>query len=166
NMPAVSVADLAIQKRENELVAGTHGRGIYYLSLNPIHQAFQLNTNEKNRYHLFDIPHAQYPKQMDTSGDMDQTTITKLPISFWIPQKGKVNISIIDQNKKNTIWKMDFMASKGLNQLRWDLVIETQNSDLPYFRHYEKYIKPGMYRLQLETKIKTMQKNFTVKKYY
>jgi len=61
---------------------------------------------------------------------------------------------------------MDFMASKGLNQLRWDLVIETQNSDLPYFRHYEKYIKPGMYRLQLETKIKTMQKNFTVKKYY
>jgi hypothetical protein len=89
-----------------------------------------------------------------------------LPISFWIPQKGKVNISIIDQNKKNTIWKMDFMASKGLNQLRWDLVIETQHSDLPYFRRYQKYIKPGMYRLQLETKIKTMQKNFTVKKYY
>ena len=166
NMPAVSVADLAIQKRENELVAGTHGRGIYYLSLNPIHQAFQLNTNEKNGYHLFDIPHAQYPKQMDTSRDMDQSTITKLPISFWIPQNGKVNISIIDQNEKNTIWEMDFMASKGLNQLRWDLVIETQHSDLPYFRRYQKYIKPGIYGLQLQTDKKTMQKNLTVKNYF
>ena len=36
NMPAVSVADLEIQKRENELVVGTHGRGIYYLNLNPV----------------------------------------------------------------------------------------------------------------------------------
>jgi len=103
---------------------------------------------------------------MDTSGDMDQTTITKLPISFWIPQKGKVNISIIDQNKKNTIWKMDFMASKGLNQLRWDLIIETQHSDLPYFRRYQNYIKPGIYGLQLQTDKKTMQKNLTVKNYY
>ncbi len=166
NMPAVSVADLAIQKRENELVAGTHGRGIYYLSLNPIHQAFQLNTNEKDGYHLFDIPSAQYPKQMDTSKDMDQSTITKLPISFWIPQKGIINISIIDQKEKNTIWEMDFMASKGLNQLRWDLVIETQLSDLPYFRRYQKYIKPGIYGLQVQTDKKTMQKNLTVKNYY
>jgi len=166
NMPAVSVADLAIQKRENELVAGTHGRGIYYLNLNPIHRAFQLNSNEKKGHHLFDIPHAQYPKQMDTSRDMDQSTITKLPISFWVPQKGKVNISIIDQSEKNTIWEMDFMASKGLNQLRWDLVIETQDSDLPYFRRYQKYIKPGIYGLQLKTDNKTMQKNLTVINYF
>ena len=166
NMPAVSVADLAIQKRENELVVGTHGRGIYYLSLNPIHQAFQLNTSEKDGYHLFDIPQAQYPKQMDTSKDMDQSTITKLPISFWSPQKEIINISIIDQNKKNTIWEIDFMASMGLNQLRWDLILEKQHSDLPYFRGYQKYIKPGTYGLQLQTVNKTMQKNLTVKNYY
>jgi len=157
---------LDIQKRENELVAATHGRGIYYLSLNPIHQAFQLNTNEKNGYHLFDIPHSKYPKQMDTSRDMDQSTISKLPISFWMAQKGKVNISIIDQSKKNTIWEMDFIASKGLNQLRWDLVIERQHSDRPYFRRYQKYIKPGIYGLQLKTDNKTMQKKLTVKNYF
>ncbi|MBT4785067.1 MAG: hypothetical protein HOO21_06910, partial [Candidatus Marinimicrobia bacterium] len=166
NMPAVSVADLAIQKRENELVVGTHGRGIYYLSLNPIHQAFQLNTSEKDGYHLFDIPQAQYPKLMDTSKDMDQSTLTKLPISFWSPQKEIINISIIDQNKKNTIWEIDFMASMGLNQLRWDLILEKQHSDLPYFRGYQKYIKPGTYGLQLQTVNKTMQKNLTVKNYY
>jgi hypothetical protein len=103
---------------------------------------------------------------MDTSKDMDQSTITKLPISFWIPQKGLINISIIDPNKKNTIWKMDFMATKGLNQFRWDLVIETQSSDRPYFRSYQKYIKPGLYALQLEIKEKKMQKNFMVKNHF
>ena len=166
NMPAVSVADLAIQKRENELVVGTHGRGIYYLSLNPIHQAFQLNTSEKDEYHLFNIPQAQYPKQMDTSKDIDQSTIVKLPISFWSPQKEMINISIIDQNKKNTIWEINFMANMGLNQLRWNLILETQHSDLPYFKGYQKYIQPGTYGLQLQIGNKTMQKNLTVKNYY
>lgn len=166
NMPTVSIADMAIQKRENELVAGTHGRGIYYLNLNPIHQAYKLNTNEKNGYHLFNVPNAQYPKQMDTSKDIDQSTITKLPISFWIPRKEKVNISIINQKGENTIWEMDFMASEGLNQLRWNLVIETQHSELPYFRNYKKYIQPGIYTLQLKTDEKMMQKNLEVKNYY
>ena len=58
---------------------------------------------------------------------------------------------------------MDFIASKGLNQLRWDLVIERQLSDRPYFRGYQKYIKPGIYGLQLQIDNKTMQKNLTVK---
>ena len=83
-----------------------------------------------------------------------------------MPKKGKVNISILDQSKKNTIWKMDLIAGKGLNQLRWDLVIERQHSDRPYFRRYQKYIKPGIYGLQLQTDNKTMQKKLTVKNYY
>ena len=61
---------------------------------------------------------------------------------------------------------MDFIASKGLNQLRWDLVIEREHSDRPYFRRYQKYIKPGTYGLQLQTDKKIMQKDLTVKNDY
>jgi len=163
NMPAVSVADLEIQKRENELVVGTHGRGIYYLNLNPIHQAIELKINEKKDYYLFDIPDGQLPKQIDTSRDMDQSTISKLPFSFWIPQREVVKISIIDKKDEKTIWTTDFIANKGLNQLQWDMIIETNHSELPYFREYEKYIKPGIFELQLKTNKKTIKKNFTVK---
>ena len=35
NLPRVPVHDLVIQERENELVIGTHGRGIYVLDLSP-----------------------------------------------------------------------------------------------------------------------------------
>ena len=162
NMPAVSIADLAIQKRENEMVVGTHGRGIYYLSLDPIHQAFELKINKKNEYYLFDIPDGQLPKQIDTSRDMDQSTVSKLPISFWIPQKEVIKISIVDKRDHIIIWKTDFIANKGLNQLRWDMIIETNHSELPYFREYKQYIKAGIYELQLKTNKKIIKKDFTV----
>tara|TARA_Y100001956_G_C4110976_1_gene182431 strand:- start:1212 stop:1718 length:507 start_codon:yes stop_codon:yes gene_type:complete len=161
-MPAVSIADLAIQKRENEMVVGTHGRGIYYLSLDPIHQAFELKINKKNEYYLFDIPDGQLPKQIDTSRDMDQSTVSKLPISFWIPQKEVTKISIVDKRDDIIIWKTDFIANKGLNQLRWDMIIETNHSELPYFREYKQYIKAGIYELQLKTSKKIIKKDFTV----
>ena len=58
------------------------------------------------------------------------------------------------------------MANMGLNQLRWNLILETQDSDLPYFRGYQKYIQPGTYVLELQTGNKIMQKNLIVKNYY
>ena len=36
DLPRVPVHDLALQERENELVIGTHGRGIYVLDLDPL----------------------------------------------------------------------------------------------------------------------------------
>jgi len=38
NIPNVPVNDLAIQPRENDLVAGTYGRGMYITNINPLQQ--------------------------------------------------------------------------------------------------------------------------------
>ncbi len=40
NLPRVAVHDLTIQKRENELVIGTHGRSIFITKLEPLQKAY------------------------------------------------------------------------------------------------------------------------------
>ena len=46
SLPRVPVHDLAIQERENELVIGTHGRGIYVLDLDPLIEHAETTTND------------------------------------------------------------------------------------------------------------------------
>jgi photosystem II stability/assembly factor-like uncharacterized protein len=47
NLPRVPVHDMAIQQRENELVIGTHGRGIYIAKLKDVYKLYDKMTEEK-----------------------------------------------------------------------------------------------------------------------
>ena len=40
NLPRVAVHDIAIQQRENDILAGTHGRSIYVAKLDPVQKAY------------------------------------------------------------------------------------------------------------------------------
>ena len=160
NLPAVSVADLIIQQRDNDLIVGTHGRGIYYLNLDPIHEAYQLNLNDKKQYHLFKLPNGQFPKSVDTHREVDESTITKLPISYWSPSKTRVELSI--QSGEQLLWEKTIIAKKGLNQFRWNLVTQHQESQLPYFINYKKYIQPGTYSFRMKISGEIIQKDLII----
>jgi photosystem II stability/assembly factor-like uncharacterized protein len=45
NLPRVPVHDIAIQKTANEIVIGTHGRGIYIASIDSIHKVYNAPVN-------------------------------------------------------------------------------------------------------------------------
>ena len=47
SLPTVPIHDLVIQKRENDLVVGTHGRSIYIASLKEIHAAYENRKTKK-----------------------------------------------------------------------------------------------------------------------
>jgi photosystem II stability/assembly factor-like uncharacterized protein len=47
NLPRVPVHDIVIQKTANEIVVGTHGRGIYIASMDNIYKSLQLPYNKK-----------------------------------------------------------------------------------------------------------------------
>ena len=70
---------------------------LYFINLNPIHEAYQLGINERNQYHLFELPNGQFPKLVDTHREVDESTITKIPISFWSPKKSRLKF-IINNN--------------------------------------------------------------------
>ena len=147
NMPAAAVADLEIHESTMDLVVATHGKGIYKTSLKPIQKIIsQKLENDKN--HIFEIDEIKRPWFNSSGGEVDHRTIEKAAFSFWLKQSNEVTLSIQDKEKKE-IWKASMKGYPGLNQFRWDLIVNKEASDFPYFVHYDKFIEAGSYKLSI-----------------
>jgi len=149
DMPNVSVADLEINVKSMDLVVATHGRGLYKVNLNPIHE--MMSNNQLNSVKLFNTEKFVRPRFRDTHRDPDYETLTRSTVSFYLPEKENVILSIVN-NKDEEIWFNKFDGQKGLNQYRWDLILQRVNQNQPYFFRYDQFINPGRYTLKLTTK--------------
>ncbi|MBS3819643.1 hypothetical protein KGY73_09105 [bacterium] len=145
-MAATCISDLVIQEREMDLVAGTHGRGIYKMNLKPIQEAWKEGKPQQNI--LFQPPTARLPRFNDTHGDPDYSTLEKVPITFYLINRASVEIKVENQEGK-TVWSHKMKAQRGFNQIRWDLILKRVESPKPYFIHYDKFAKPGCYSLHI-----------------
>ena len=164
NLPACSVGDLAIQEREKDLIVGTHGRGIYKLNLGPIYQLHE-EHKDHDRDYLFSIPTAERPYVSDVRPGMNFRGFEKTPISFWLKEAGEVTLTVwgvvedssedekedTGKQQNNPLVSFTLSGHKGLNQFRWDLVLKTRTSSQPYFINFREHIKPGEYRVRIET---------------
>lgn len=158
NLPDASIADLLIEERTKDLVIATHGRGIYKVNLKPFYAKVNAPTD---RNLLFSIPTAKYPKRRDTHRDIDQSSLEKVVISFWLEEDETVIISVTDST--NTLfWTHAMDAKKGFNQYRWDLVFKHERSNQPYFIHDKSYLPVGAYQLKIEGKAWFEKKEFIV----
>ena len=142
-----------------DLVAGTHGRGIYKMNLKPIHEWVQGQDTISPDY-LFNIPVARLPKRNDTHRDIEYSSMQKVPITFFCEKAGKVLISL--QDGDNTIWSREFDASEGFNQYRWDLVISETDNQLPYFIHYLSFPQAGEYKVKIESDAFSLSRNIKI----
>ena len=162
-MPDVAVADLEIYEPSMELVAATHGRGIYTINLLPIQQMVNQNLSASNDY-LFNIPEAKRPRFSSWGGEPDYRTVEKTPVSFWLHNATSVTLSVRDSADKE-VWKLILEGKEGFNQYRWNLVASKEQSDLPYFVHYEKFLKAGNYTLRLTANRTKLEKPLVVINY-
>lgn len=147
NMPGAAIADLEIHEPSGDLIAGTHGRGIYKINLNPIH-AFVNQQFSLDKDYLFEPKDKQLPWFQSASNYPDFRTFEKKDIVFWLKDAKPVTLSILNKDNKK-IWTINLQGQKGFNQYRWDMIVSRQTSDLPYFTQYEKYLKAGTYQLTL-----------------
>jgi photosystem II stability/assembly factor-like uncharacterized protein len=132
-MPNVSIHDLVIHPRENELVVGTHGRSIYIADVKPL-QALSSEVLAKN-VHLFDLPiinyNASWGKMFDKYAEPKER---KYDITYYAKAAGKATIKI--QTDKGLIIKnITDDAEAGLNNVNFDQAI-----DLASKGDYEKYL--------------------------
>ena len=146
-LPDASIADLVIEPESGDLIAATHGRGIYKVNL---HLLDDLLTNGYQNDFLFDIPVAKTPILRDTHGDVEEQSVEKVAISYWLEQDGEVEMSVLTQ-ADSILWHREIVGRIGLNQFRWDLVLAEQDSPLPYFIHYKRYLPQGEYKFKLST---------------
>ncbi len=151
NLPACSVADLEVYRQSNDLVIGTHGRGIYKVNLDPLHELYEQKLEVAERDYLFPIPIAKRPYLSDTRPSTNFRRFEKTPISFWLQRPGAVTVSVINQADE-TLAAFELEGRQGLNQFRWDLQTESTPSDAPYFIEYKKYLPAGEYEIQIESR--------------
>jgi hypothetical protein len=161
NMPGAAISDLEIHLPTMDLIAATHGRGIYRINLLPIHSLVNKKFSLDKDY-LFDIPVSHLPWFSSGSDIPDYRTNEKTAITFWLNEKKTIALSLRDNTDKE-LWSTKFQGQKGLNQYRWDLIEKRATSDLPYFTQYEKYVQAGTYKLILFNGETELNQTFIIK---
>jgi hypothetical protein len=158
NMAATVISDLVIQERELDLIAGTHGRGIYKMNLKPIHEAFAAGSPAVSG--LLTIPALTAPWKNDTHRDINEMSVQKTEFTWWQDADGEVNLAVSQGIK--LLWKVDIAGKRGLNQFRWDGVVKESDVKEAYFFQYKTYIEPGQYVIRLTGRGFADKKDFTV----
>ena len=161
NMPGTAIADLEIHESTMDLIAATHGRGIYKINLDAIHSLVSKKFSIDKDY-LFDITESQLPWFQSASGEPDYPTAEKKEIIWWLNKPKSVTLSLKDSADKQ-LWSVNLKGQQGFNEYRWDLIVSRQTSDSPYFTQYEKYLKAGNYKMILSSGKSDLEKSFIVK---
>jgi hypothetical protein len=160
-MPSAAVADLEIHEGTMDLVVATHGRGIYKINLRPIH-AMVSKKLAWDKDHLFEIPESQRPWFSSHSGEPIYQTLEKTSIPFWLNSAKSITLSLKDKDNV-VVWKTTLNGQKGFNEYRWDLVVKSEKSSLPYFVHYDTFLEAGNYQLALTDGKTVLEQPFLVK---
>jgi photosystem II stability/assembly factor-like uncharacterized protein len=173
NMPTGSIMDLLVHPRENDLVVGTYGRGIWTADITPLQE-----TNDKvlaQDAYLFDIePKTQWVYKMrgEIFGDRQfarPNEPTALAINYYLKAalKDKVKVRITDPYGSEMI-ALDGEAKAGLNQVLWDMrqKVEPQTAEAQsrFGRTPRgRLVQPGEYVVNLEAGTQKLTKKAVIK---
>ena len=158
NMPAAAVADIAINKKSMDLVAATHGRGIYKINLAPIYEKL---TSKSEDDFLAGFPVINVTSRDQLRDDSNSEPSYKMPIRFWVNQPGEVRITVSTAVNK-ILWEITFNAKKGFNQYDWDLVVKKASGPLPYAIQFNELLKKGVYNVALNVQGKILVKKLEI----
>jgi photosystem II stability/assembly factor-like uncharacterized protein len=149
NMPTCPVHDLVIHPRENDLVVGTHGRGIFITDISPL-QELTPDVLSANVF-LFEIepkvqwimPHQTVVSYQNFEGNNEAHGVV---INYYLKDAVKegINISIFDGNSKiNEIFGPN---SKGINSVEWYMTrrIKRSEEEITRWERQQDRIKSGV----------------------
>ena len=172
NMPIVPVRDLIVHPRENDLVVGTHGRGIWIADITPLQQLSE--TVLAKPLHLF----APEPKALRIESDWgnyglegDQVLATPnepngMPIHYWQRDAGSGAMTIrISDAAGAVVRTLEQQSGPGLRNVLWDLRREGEEDAgrRGSGRTVGEPVAPGEYTITLEMGGQRMVQTATVK---
>ncbi|MBK8056206.1 MAG: hypothetical protein IPK35_23785 [Saprospiraceae bacterium] len=71
-------------------------------------------------------------------------------------------MSLKDKDNK-VVWTTTLQGQKGFNEYRWDMIIKKEESNQPYFVHYQQYLEISNYMLVLSDGTENLENVFVVK---
>jgi hypothetical protein len=128
NLPTVAVHDLTIHPRENDLVLGTYGRGIFVADITPLQELsaevlgkpFHLfapeprtpyNFRALGNYHLFGHAYIEVPNEPDA-----------IQITYYLRAKADSGARItVHDIKGEAIGQLKGPAEAGINRVPWNM---------------------------------------------
>lgn len=128
NMPAAAVHFIDLQKTTNDLVMGTHGRGV--IIIDDISPLREINSELLNKnIHFFDTPVATINEKSSFSGSFGNETEfvgsskpSSMQLKYFLKKRhtfGKMSLEIQDADG-NLIYELTPGKSKGINIVNWN----------------------------------------------
>jgi len=171
-LPTVAVRDIEIQRRENDLVLGTFGRGFYILDNYSALRNFKAELLDKNA-HVFPIKdgllyHERFPLGLRDKGHLGSqyyNTANPKPgvyIDYYVKNEAKKLKAIRQENEKAKAEKSEKIYYPSIDSLR----LEDQQPD-PYLlftfsddkgqvlRHIKTSVKKGIQRIHWDGRTNT-----------
>lgn len=126
-LPNTPVHDLIVHPRENDLVLGTHGRGIYIGNVALIQQLNEeILAKTLHAFPLNETTHSsRWGSKTWTWGELIEPSID---VNFYSNQNGNGKIEIIF--KDEVVSSKDISADKGINSINIGLETESSFADL------------------------------------
>ncbi|MEA1897029.1 MAG: glycosyl hydrolase [Bacteroidota bacterium] len=160
NLPKVSVREIVIHPRDNDLVLGTHGRGVIIIDdISPLRQISKELLDKDVAF--LDAPPfylGQFAIPMSFGGD-DEFTGQNPPdaaiISYYLKKRhvfGNMHIEIYD-SEGNFMVKLPAGKRKGLNRVSWTLMKKPpkvpSSPSIAGFAMFGPFYDPGNYTIKL-----------------
>jgi photosystem II stability/assembly factor-like uncharacterized protein len=128
NMPNVPVHDMLVHPRENDLIVGTYGRGIWIADVSVLQQVDEKVLGDD--VHLFDIePRTPFNDSgwgnYDLYGDRVHFTPNEpnaISVNYYLREKTdtKVTVKVSDLSGK-LVRTLEGTSQKGLNTVQWNM---------------------------------------------
>ena len=147
NMPTVSIYDLKIHPRDNDLIVGTHGRSLWILEdISPLQQ-LSADISRKN-FHLFDQKaitlwenlsrggqrgHFWFagdnPSSFVNTGSLPRAyTDNHAVITYWVGQEGQDSLTLsIRSLRRDEAVVLKVPGRQGINRYHWNREFEVKN---------------------------------------
>ena len=174
NMPAVAVHFIELQKQTNDLVMGTHGRGVIIVdNISPLREITPEIMKEK--VHFFESKPTTMVDQSGFAGGFGSETqfigsnsTTSAEIKYFLPKRhtfGKMTLEIHDMNG-NKLTTLGPGKAKGINIVRWNFTTKqpktAKGKTFSFGAFASPTVKAGTYKAVLKKGKDTYEHEFEV----
>jgi photosystem II stability/assembly factor-like uncharacterized protein len=169
NMPTLPFNDLVIHPRDNDLILGTHGRGVWILDHVNALQELSPAVLQKQAA-LFSISDAEIINYLDDgahTGDMyyrGENPAFGAAIDFYLKDSvstNAINLSIYDA-QGTLVDEVKTTNKAGLHRVMWSLRYKNENAGTGRSRMSGPFVLPGLYTAKLTVNGETYAQKFSV----
>jgi photosystem II stability/assembly factor-like uncharacterized protein len=182
DFPTTAVRDIAVHPRENDLIVGTHGRGVWIMDkISPLQQLIPAVVEKE--VHLFDVPPATIFYER-SDAELYAAPVFSAPnpafgagIDYYLkaaaPKDQPVLIHLYDSSGSE-FRTLDGTGSQGINRVYWDLRQKPPFKQLPEILKGDiarwfgtpmgPFVLPGTYKVVLEYGNHKLETSVVVKK--